>query len=625
VFKLKSRGRPGTARSPIATVLVRCKGAFGGIAVMSGLINILMLTGSIFMMQVYDRVLASHSVPTLVALAIIAVLAYVFQGWLDAIRARILTLIGERIETEVGPKLHVAVLDLPLRSQRAGGETLQPFRDLDAVRGFLSSPGPAALFDLPWMPIYLAFIFFLHPVLGWVTVAGAVFLLLLTISTEATSRAPTKAALEAQSQRNALADAAQKGAEAVRAMGMQKEMSRRWQKAQTDSLKAHRALNFGTGGLSAVARTFRMVLQSAMLGLGAYLAIHNEISAGAIIAASILSARALSPIDQVIGSWKGFIAARQSNHRIAELLSHYPDDPPPFTLPAPTATLAVEGLVVAAPGSRQPIVRRASFTLKAGQGLGIIGTSASGKTSLIRALIGVWQPLAGKVTMDGASIDQWDAEVLGASIGYLPQDVQLFDGTIAENISRFRPDADPGLVIEAATQAGFHKSVVGFPDGYNTYIGQGGVQLSAGQRQRVGLARALFGRPFLIVLDEPNSNLDAEGEAAVSEAIRTVRQRGGIAVVVAHRPSAIAAVDLLAVMRGGEVVAFGPRDEVLAKTVQNASNIISHPAVRSEPQFPATPGVRTEPVSAAPSQPAVQAPLMRPDTPRTRTAGEAGE
>ena len=571
------------ARSPVTGVLYDCRAALGGVGAMSGLINLLMLTGSLFMMQIYDRVLASHSIPTLIALSIIAIAAYAFQGWLDVLRSRILMLVGERIDAEIGPGVHAAVLDLPLRAQRSPGETLQPFRDLEAIRNFVGGPGLVALFDLPWLPIYLTFITLLHPMLGLVTVLGALVLVALTVATDMWSRGPSKSAFEAQSIRNSHADAAQRGAEAVRAMGMQGAMSQRWGQAHDKSMAAQRDLGFRVGELATLARTFRMLLQSLMLGLGAYLAIRSELSAGAIIAASILSARALAPIDQTIASWKSFLAARQAHTRIKDLLALDAAPQPPFVLPAPTKSLGAEGLVIAAPGSRVPIVKRANFVLNAGQGLGIIGTSASGKTSLVRALIGVWQPMAGKVTMDGASIDQWHPDVLGCSIGYLPQDVQLFDGTIAENICRFRPGADPALVIEAASLAGFHKAVINFPDGYDTIIGSGGVQLSAGQRQRIGLARALFGRPFLVVLDEPNSNLDTDGETAVSEAVRGVRARGGIAVVVAHRPSAIAAVDLLAVMRGGEIVAFGPRDEILAKTVQNASNIISHPSVRGEP------------------------------------------
>lgn len=576
--------RTSTANaSPVVDVIKSLRGTLLGIGAMSGIINVLMLTGSIFMMQVYDRVLASHSVPTLVALAVVAILAYAFQGWLDVVRTRLLSLIGERVEVVVGPKLHRAVLDLPLRSKRAPGETLQPFRDLDAVRAFLSGAGIVALFDLPWLPIYLAFIFLLHPMLGLLTVAGAVILIGMTLAAELVAKTPTRTVVEAQSARNALADASQRGAEVIHAMGMQQEMARRWNGAHESALKAQRELQFSVGGLSIAAKSLRMILQSAMLGIGAYLAIKAEISAGSIIAASILSARALAPIDQAIGSWRGLVAARLGHERIARLLERYPDTEKPFELPAPSKSLSLENLVVAAPGSRTPIVKRAHFTVQAGQGLGIIGVSASGKTTLLRALIGVWEPLAGKVKLDGASIDQWDPEFLGRSIGYLPQDVQLFDGSIAENIARFAPDASPEMVIEAANLAGFHGTVVSFPDGYNTLVGQGGVQLSAGQRQRLGLARALFGRPFLVILDEPNSNLDTEGEAAVTEAILAVRRRGGIAVVVAHRPSAIAAVDLLAVMRTGEIASFGPRDEVLAKTVQNASNIISHPAIKSEP------------------------------------------
>lgn len=576
--------------SPVAQVLRSSRNALVGVGIMSGIINLLMLTGAVFMMQVYDRVLASYSIPTLIALSIVAIAAYAFQGWLDVMRTRILLLIGERIDADLGPKVHTAVLDLPLRAQRPPGETLQPFRDLEAVRGFLSGPGPVALFDMPWMPIYLLFIALLHPALGLVTLLGALMLLGLAVATEMSGRNPTKVAQEAQSARNALADVGQRSAEAVRAMGMQKALSKRWLAAHTKVLLAQRELGFRGGGLSAAAKTFRLVLQSSLLGFGAYLAIRRELSPGGIIAASILGARALAPIDQAIATWKAFIAARQANARLRALLAPYADRTPPFALPVPKSTLTLDGLMVAAPGSRTPIVKRAAFTLNSGQALGIIGMSASGKTSLIRAIIGVWQPLAGKVKLDGASIDQWDPDVLGNAIGYLPQDVQLFDGTIADNISRFKPDADPALVMEAAKLAGFHTSVLAFPDGYDTLIGLGGVQLSAGQRQRVGLARALYGRPFLIVLDEPNSNLDAEGETAVSDAVRGIRERGGIAIVVAHRPSAIAAVDTLAVMRNGEVVAFGPRDEVLARTVQNASNIISHPASRPEAARPRSGG-----------------------------------
>lgn len=579
----KVKGRPTSPpRNPITVALSSCRSAFFGISLMSGIINLLMLTSAIFMMQVYDRVLGSQSVPTLVALSLIAIAAYLFQGWLDILRARVLALIGERIDGEIGPKVHTAVADLPLRTQYFDQEPLQPFRQLEALRGFLAGAGPVALFDLPWMPIYLAVCFFLHPWLGWLTLVGAVVLVFLTLLTEVKSKAPAKAAMEAQSTRNQAADATQRGAEVVRAMGMLPVFSARWEKAHEGYILAQRRTNYVVGGMSATAKMLRMVLQSALLGLGCYLTIRGQISSGTIIAGSIIGARALAPIDQAIASWKGFVAARQGYHRLKLLLVLYPETEKPFALPTPSKSLIIEGLTVAAPGTSKSIVRRISLELQAGQALGIIGPSASGKSTLARALVGIWPPQAGKVTLDGAAIDQWAPDLLGPSIGYLPQDVQLFDGTVAENIARFSPEPDPKAVIAAATAAGFHQQILALQEGYDTRIGLGGAHLSAGQKQRLGLARALYGDPFLVVLDEPNSNLDAEGEAAVGAALDALRTRGAIAVVIAHRPSAIAAVDLILVMREGEAVAFGPKEQVLAKTVQNAHQILRHPPQRGD-------------------------------------------
>jgi PrtD family type I secretion system ABC transporter len=568
-------------RSPIAAVVVSCRSAFIGVALISGLINLLMLTGSLFMMQVYDRVLGSQSIPTLVLLALITMAAYLFQGGLDIARTRILALAGERVDEEIGPKVHAAVVDLPLRLPRSAQESLQPFRDIESVRGFLAGPGPVALFDIPWMPIYLGVLLAIHWSVAALTIAGAVVLIALTWLTEIKSRQPTQETLEAQSMRNQTADATQRNAEVARAMGLMPALTARWQEAHTTYMAAQRRVTFVVGGLAATAKMVRMVLQSAMLGLAAFLAVKGQISAGAIIAATILSGRALAPIDQAIGAWKGFVAARQGYDRLCKLLALYPDTPALFDLPPPNRALAVESLAVGAPGSRTPIVKRATFALKGGQALGVIGPSAAGKSTLVRAVVGVWTPLAGRVMLDGASIDQWTPAALGPAIGYLPQDVQLFDGTIAENIARFAKDPASEAVIAAAKAAGFHDHVVAMSEGYNTRIGQGGAHLSAGQRQRVGLARALYNNPFLVVLDEPNANLDAEGETAVVEAIKAVRARNGIAIVVAHRPSAVAAVDMILAMKGGDVVAFGPRDEVLAKTVQNAK-VIPHPSSRHD-------------------------------------------
>jgi PrtD family type I secretion system ABC transporter len=578
----KRSGRLSTEpKALIAVVLSSCHAAFLGIGLVSGVINLLMLTGAIFMMQVYDRVLGSQSIPTLVALSLIAIAAYTFQGWLDIIRMRVLALIGERIEGEVAPKVHAAVVDLPLRVPHGSHEPLHAFRQLDAIRGFVSGPGPVALFDMPWMPLYLGVCFMLHPLLGLLTLVGAGILVVLTLVTELRSKAPARAAMEAQSARNLAADAAQRGAEVVRAMGMLPSLAARWTTSHEDYLTAQRRANYVVGGLSATAKMFRMVLQSSLLGLGAYLAIRGQISTGTIIAASIIGARALAPIDLAIGSWKTFVSARQGYKRLKALLVAYPDTTPPFALPPPSKSLIVDGLTIAAPGKPNALVRRISLKLEAGQALGIIGPSASGKSTLGRALVGIWPPQAGKVALDGASLDRWTPEALGPSIGYLPQDVQLFDGTVAENIARFQASAEPVSVIEAATAAGFHEQVLALPEGYDTRVGSGGAQLSAGQKQRLGLARALFGRPFLVVLDEPNSNLDAEGEAAVSAAISGLRARGAIGVVIAHRPSAISAVDFILAMKGGEAVAFGKRDEVLGKTVQNARQILERVPARA--------------------------------------------
>ena len=556
------------SRSPISIALMANGRAFLALGLVSGIINILMLTGAVFMIQIYDRVLTSNSLPTLIALSAMAVAAYVLQGGLDAIRARVLTLIGERIDARIGPNLYTAVVDLPLRSARSGHETLQPFRDLEAVRSFMSGPGPIAFFDMPWLPVYLMICYLFHPLLGYAATVAAILLLFITALTDLRGSGPTRRALEAQSRRNLLADTGQRGAEVIRAMGMMPALTERWREVHIQHLTAQRHASFIMGGLSSLARMSRMVVQSCMLGLGAYLAIKGEISGGTIIAVSILASRALAPVDQAIASWRGFVAARQGCGRLRQLLLNSGDDPGAFEFPPPRQSLATEALFVGAPGASKPIIRNIGFQLEAGQCLGIVGASASGKSTLARALVGVWTPLSGKVTLDGADIRHWTVSRLGPHIGYLPQDIQLFDGSIADNIARFQHPLDSQAVLAAAIAAGFHEQILALQNGFETRIGLGGgIDLSAGQKQRLGLARALYGDPFLVVLDEPNSNLDAEGERALKAAITGVGTRGGIAVVIAHRTSIIAAVNLVAVMRGGEITAVGPREEILARPV----------------------------------------------------------
>ena len=564
------------ARSPLSAAFWANSGAFAVLGLVSGIINLLMLTGSVFMIQIYDRVLVSRSLSTLAVLSAMAVGAYVLQGGLDAIRGRVLALIGERIDATVGKDLYKAVVDVPLGSARSGQETLQPFRDLEAIRGFMAGPGPAAFFDLPWLPVYLLLCYLFHPVLGYAAMLAALLLLGITALTDLRGTSPARRALEAQSRRNLMADNAQRGAEVIRAMGMMPALADRWHEAHVEHLTAQRRAGFIIIGLSALARMARMVVQSCLLGLGAYLAIKGEISGGTIIAVSILASRALAPVDQAIASWRGFVAARQGFHRLKQMLDRSGAAADGFALPAPRLSLSAENLFVAAPGGTRPIIRNVGFHLGAGQCLGVIGASASGKSTLARALVGVWTPLAGKVMLDGADIQHWTPDKLGPNVGYLPQDVQLFDGSIAENIARFERPLKSQAVIAAATAAGFHERILALPDGYETRMGAGGIELSAGQKQRLGLARALYGDPFLVVLDEPNSNLDSEGERALMAAIAGIGARGGIAVVITHRMSVMNAVGFVAVMRNGELAGFGPRHAVLATHTR------SHPVAAAQ-------------------------------------------
>nr|WP_313196443.1 type I secretion system permease/ATPase [Shinella zoogloeoides] len=540
-----------------------------GIALISGVVNVLALTSPLFMLQVYDRVLASGSVPTLVGLSILAAGLYLFQAGLDIIRARILLRIGEHVDGVLCGRVHDAVVRLPLLA-RMPGDGLQPLRDLDNMRGFLSGQGPTAFFDLPWMPLYLGVCFLFHFWIGMTALVGAVILVLLTLLANALSQRPVRDGIAHNMARNGLLEASRRNAEVVQALGLGARLEARWRRANADYLDANRRAGDIAGGLGSLSKTLRMMLQSAVLGVGAWLVIEQQATGGIMIASSIMVGRALAPVDLAIASWKPFLMARQSWKRLQDLLGRIPPVPETMALPAPQKELRVEGVTILPPGERKPTVTGIGFSIQAGSALGVIGPSGSGKSTLSRALVGAWPAAGGKVRLDGASLDQWDREALGRHIGYLPQGVELFDGTIADNIARFEEDADPEAIVAAARAAGAHELILRFEDGYGTRIGEGGSALSAGQRQRVGLARALYGDPFLVVLDEPNANLDAEGEAAVVRAIASVRERGGIAVVIAHRPSAIGAVDHLLMMEGGRQKAFGPRDAVLGQVLKPA-------------------------------------------------------
>jgi ATP-binding cassette subfamily C protein len=558
---------PGVRRSELGEALRACRGAFIGVFMMSCIINLLYLTGSIFMLEVYDRVLPSRSVPTLVGLVVIATGLYMAQGFLDLLRGRILGRVGTALDEALNARVFDIVVRLPLV---AGGrsEGLQPLRDLDNVRSFLGSMGPGAFFDLPWLPFYLAICFAFHVMIGVTALVGAIFLVGLTLITEYMSRQPAREAMTLAARRNDLAAASRRNAEVLVAMGMAERLNRRWNEANEKYLAGNQNASDVSGGLGAVSKVMRMMLQSAVLGVGAYLVIHQEATAGIIIAGSILSARALAPVDLAIAHWKGFVAARQSWHRLNTLLEKMPERSAQTLLQNPSSRLSVEGVAVAAPGDQRVIIADVTFALQAGNGLGVIGPSGSGKSSLIRALVGVWLPFRGKVRIDGAALDQWSSDVLGQFVGYLPQDVELFAGSVAQNICRFDPDAKSDKIIAAAKEAGVHDMIIKMRDGYNTQVGEQGTALSAGQAQRVALARALYGDPFLIVLDEPNSNLDTEGDEALSRAVRAARERGAIVVVVAHRPVGIEAVDQILVLKDGRMQAFGPKEQVLAQVLQ---------------------------------------------------------
>jgi len=562
-----SSGRNHPARSELAEALAACRGAFYGTALISGMSNILMLTGAMFMLEIYDRVLPSRSMPTLVGLLVLAGGLFTALGILDAIRGRILVRIGGELDETLSGRVYDTLVRFPLRVG-ARSEGTQPLRDLDALRSYLSGLGPIALFDLPWIPLYLAICFAFHPLIGFTALGGAIILIALTLVTEVLMRAPTKAATEAAIARNGLAEASRRNAEALISMGMAGRIAARWAAANRQYMRSQQEASDLGGGLGAISKVLRMMLQSGVLAVGAYLVIHQEASAGIIIAGSILSARALAPVDLAIANWKGFVAARQSWHRLNNLLKASPAQPAPMQLQAPAHLLSVESASASPPGVPKIVVQDIRFELEAGQGLGVIGPSGSGKSSLARLLVGVWQPVRGKVRLDGAALDQWSPDTLGRHIGYLPQDVELLAGTVAQNIARFEPEPDNEAVIAAAKAVGVHDLIVRLPSGYDTQIGEQGSALSAGQAQRIALARAVYRDPFLVVLDEPNSNLDSEGEEALTRAILGVRERKGIIVVVAHRPSAIAGVDRLLMMNQGKVQAIGPKDEVLAKVLQ---------------------------------------------------------
>ena len=554
-------GAPATVETPLRRALSACRRQFILVGVFSGVVNLLQLTTSIYMMQVFDRVLATRILDTLVYLTLIAVGAVMVLAVLEAVRNQIMQRIGVWVEHRVAPEGFVRAIESTLRGRPYRMEAL---RDLAVCRNYLSSPSALVLYDVPWVPIYIAVIFLLHPVMGWIAFGGALVLFGLTVASEFSTSSLLKEANTAAMASQRRADSIARNAEVIDTMGMLPAVIGHWRSSVAAmAVPQQRALD-RAAVLLALTKFFRLAVQIAVLGVGAYLVLLQEITAGASIAGSIIMGRALAPVEQMIGGWKQLVQARQSFRRLEAFLTQPRIRPPGLPLPEPTGRLTVERVSYAFPGQGVAMIKGVNFGLAPGESLAVIGPSAAGKTTLIRLLIGTLQPSAGNVRLDGADVYQWMREDFGRHVGYLPQDVELFDGTVFENIARMG-EAEPDEVYEAAKLAGCHEMILRLPNGYETQIGEGGIYLSGGQRQLIGLARAMFGRPMLVVLDEPNSNLDGDSEAGLIRALERLKAQGTTVVLVSHRPTLVQGVDKVLLLKDGAMEMFGPRAEVLKR------------------------------------------------------------
>ncbi|WP_245513462.1 MULTISPECIES: type I secretion system permease/ATPase [unclassified Mesorhizobium] len=547
--------------NPLHIALSRCRGGFAAVAGFSFVINLLVLSTSVYMLQVYDRVLPGRSVETLVYLTLIAAAALAAMGALEFFRSRLLVQLGTWIDRVLSPQVLGRGLENALRGSPYRTDAL---RDLATLRGYLGGGGIMALFDAPWMPLYLAFIFLLHPLLGLLALGGAVILFGLALANNALTAGMLKQANAVSARAYQAADAGFRNAEVIDGMGMGGVLARRWDAANASVLALQTIASDRAGLINAFAKPFRMFLQVAVLGLGAWLSLRHEVSPGAMIAASIIMSRALAPVEQAIATWKQTAGAREAWGRLDRLFEAPPLRPAGMELPRPRGQLSVESVTFAPAGARAPVLKNVTFSLSSGQVLAIIGPSAAGKSTLARLIVGMASPQHGQVRLDGADVFAWNRADFGRHVGYLPQDVELFPGTVRENIARMEA-GDPTMVVAAAKMAGVHEMILRLAKGYDTEIAEQGSVLSGGQRQRIGLARALYGRPPLVVLDEPNSNLDAIGEEALNQAIASMKEAGSTVVIVAHRPTLMAHVDCVLVLNEGQPQMFGPRDGVLAQ------------------------------------------------------------
>lgn len=546
---------------------------FMSVAVFSAVVNLLMLTGPVFMLQVYDRVLASRSVETLTALFVLVVFLFLLMGVVDLARNRLTQRIAARFQDRMEGRVFNAALAEGAITGDESAAAASGMRDLDSVQRFIGSPVLLAIFDMPWAPLFLAAVFIFHPLLGVVATIGGVILVFSTIINRTMSRAPLQKSNIASTQAQRMADLYRDEGEVIGALGMRGATFSRWRRARHEAQEQAVKGADVASGFTVFSRSFRLFLQSAMLATGALLVLRQEITPGAMIASSIMMGRALAPIEQLVGGWAMVQAAQDGWARLGNLLSRRPPEIDRTPLPRPEARIEVRQLSVVPPGQQLATVRGVSFDLAPGQAMGVIGPSGAGKTTLARALIGAWPVGAGHIRLGGATLDQYHPDVLGSLIGYLPQQVTLFDGTIAENIARLSPEPEPDRVVRAAEAAAAHRMILDLPQGYDTRISQTSGRLSGGQIQRIGLARALYPDPVLLVLDEPNSNLDNQGSEALNMAIRRVKAQGGAVIIMAHRPAAISECELLLVMEQGIRRAFGPRDAVLQEMVQNSAQI----------------------------------------------------
>jgi ATP-binding cassette, subfamily C, bacterial EexD len=557
-------------KSDLQEALTLCKKSFLTVGFFSLFINFLMLVPAIYMLQLYDRVLSSGSQSTLLMLTLLLVVLFITMGLLEWVRSQILVRVSARLEMLLSERVYAATFKQALYSGGTKANS-QPLDDLTGLRQFLTGSGLFAFFDAPWLPIYVAVMFVFHAWYGWMTVAAAIILAGLAIVNEKVTSKQLKEANEQAISARSLVNKNLRNAEVVDSMGMLEALRVRWRKSADQVLVAQAKASSKAGAISSLSKVLRMLFQSLALGLGAYLVLEQELTPGLMIAGSILLGRALAPIDQMIASWKGFITARGQYARLNEMLVKIPQDKEKMSLPSPAGLLLVENITVVPPGTRKAVVREVTFELMPGSSLGIIGPSAAGKSSLARALLGVWPTLSGKVRLDGVDIFAWDRQELGPYIGYLPQDIELFEGTIGENIARFG-ETDAEKIVQAATLVGVHEMILKLSEGYDTVIGALGGVLSAGQRQRIGLARAVYGDPKLILLDEPNSNLDDQGEMALARALAVLKERQITVIVITHRPGVLTVVDNIFLMKEGRMVIFGSREDVL-KELQKKSAV----------------------------------------------------